>query len=312
MTTILRQFTALSIAFIAILASAVSAWGDATPAPPGSAPVRDPGRLAGGLTPREVRARMSEAQQRNLPGAPAEAANVVANAADVLRYEYQYRVACSGSPQNPGRTSICAEALVGCDPADPGPLTLVFRRTVTTTGAVVRDWELIANTCHPGNRLGQPALTLAHIRSAFTSLPWATLSTGMQPPNQLTLVTVPVYYQVQWSAEGVAPGQQVAIDPARMLGYRVDIRPVLVGYTYHFGDDTNFGPTPDPGGTYPDGGITHPYAKAGTYAVRIDATLSAHFRIAGGPWTRIPDHATITGTPTSMTVKTARAVLVQR
>ena len=84
------------------------------------------------------------------------------------------------------------------------------------------------------------------------------------------------------------------------------------GYTYHFGDGTSFGPTPDPGGTYPNGGITHPYAKAGAYAVRIDATLGAEFRIEGGPWTRIRDTATVGGIPTSMSVKTARAVLVNQ
>ncbi len=271
---------------------------------------RSPGKVAGSTTDKETRVRLSAEELSQLPPA-ADEAQSVAGTAKAARYEYAFRVACSGSIQNPGRTSLCAEALLGC-PHDPGPLTLVFRRSVDTSGTVVRDWHLIGQTCFPGTRLGRPALTLAHIREALATVPWAKLNTGMQPPNNLTLVTVPVFYQVQWATEGISPGEVVAIDPARMLGYRVELRPVLVGYTYQFGDGSSFGPTPDPGGTYPNGGIAHPYAKAGTYPVRIDATLSAEFRLDGGAWTRIPDQVTVPGIPTSMTVKTARAVLVNR
>lgn len=253
---------------------------------------------------------MSATQVNNLPTSPSVEAAVV-DPRKAVHYEYQFRVACSGTEQNQGRTSLCAEALVGCI-NDPGPLTLVMRRFVRGDGEILRDWHLVGRTCFPGTRLGRPALTLAHIREALATVPWAKLNTGMQPPNNLTLITVPVFYQVQWATEGISPGEVVAIDPARMLGYRVDLRPVLVGYTYQFGDGSSFGPTPDPGGTYPNGGIAHPYAKAGTYPVRIDATLSAEFRLDGGAWTRIPDQVTVPGIPTSMTVKTARAVLVNR
>ncbi len=253
---------------------------------------------------------MSQGDVESLPGAR-DVAQAAADTAMAIRYEYQFRVVCSGTGDQPGRTAICAEAVVACDGA-PGPLTAIFRRDVRISGEEVRGWHLIGNTCFPGTRLGRPALTVAHIRDAFAAIPWAGLSTGMQPPNNLTLVTVPVFYQVQWATEGISPGEVVSVDPARMLGYHVDIRPVLVGYTYHFGDGTSFGPTPDPGGTYPNGGITHPYAKAGAYAVRIDATLGAEFRIEGGPWTRIRDTATVGGIPTSMSVKTARAVLVNQ
>lgn len=179
------------------------------------------------------------------------------------------------------------------------------------TGQIIQGWRVVGWTCDPVDG-ARNALTLAHLQAAFASVPWAQLTTGMQPPNNVTLVTLPVYYRAQWATDGISPGEVVPIDPARMLGYRVDIRPVLVGYTYRFGDGTSFGPTPDPGGTYPNGGITHPYAKAGTYQVRIDATLGAEFRLDGGTWTRIPDQVTVTGIPTSMAVKTARAVLVQR
>ena len=86
------------------------------------------------------------------------------------------------------RQALCAESLLGC-PGEPGPLTLVFRREVRGTGEVVRPYYLIGSTCFPGTRLGRPLLTLAHIREALATVPWAKLNTGMQPPNNLTPVS---------------------------------------------------------------------------------------------------------------------------
>ena len=295
-----RTFVTAMVILTALLTTAPAAWAE----------TNDSLKLAGRSDERKSDVNIREAELGSLPSAP-DVGAVAADPAQAIRFEYQYRVACSGDGANPGRTALCAESLLGC-PGEPGPLTLVFRREVRGTGEVVRPYYLIGSTCFPGTRLGRPLLTLAHIREALATVPWAKLTTGMQPPNNLTLVTVPVFYQVQWATEGISPGEVVAIDPARMLGYRVDLRPVLVGYTYQFGDGSSFGPTPDPGGTYPNGGITHPYAKAGTYPVRIDATLRAEFRLDGGAWTRIPDQVTVPGIPTSMTVKTARAVLVNR
>lgn len=265
-----------------------------------------PGRVAGRSDSKGTYVDLTSGQVAEMPAGPAEAAS----ASVQIRYEYMMQVACSGSLDNPGRTALCAEAITACDPA-PGPMYYVLQRSVAADGRPLSGWLVVGRTCAPASALGvRPSITLADIQRAFAAVPWAALSTGMQPPNNLTLVTVPVFYQVQWAAEGISPGEVVSVDPARMLGYRVDIRPVLVGYTYHFGDGESFGPTPDPGGTYPNGGVTHSYTKAGTYAVRVDATLGAEFRIDGGPWTRIRDTATVTGVPISMSVKTARAVLV--
>jgi hypothetical protein len=265
-----------------------------------------PGRVTGRSDSKGTYVDLASDQVAKMPAGPQGAVTTASH------FEYQLQVACSGSLDNPGRTALCAEAITACDPA-PGPMYYVLQRSVSADGQPLSGWRIVGRTCAPATALGvQPSITLVDIQRAFAAVPWATLSTGMQPPNNLTLVTVPVFYQVQWATEGISPGEVVSVDPARMLGYHVDIRPVLVGYTYHFGDGTSFGPTPDPGGTYPNGGITHPYAKAGVYAVRIDATLGAEFRIEGGPWTRIRDTATVGGIPTSMSVKTARAVLVNK
>ncbi len=231
--------------------------------------------------------------------------------AAATRVERATTFACLADfPGNPNPGAPCEDSLVSCPPDQPGPRMWLWSRELDNqTGQVLRGWQIVGWTCAavPG---GRPALTRAHLQSAFTSVPWAKLSVSMQPPNGVTLVSLPVFYQAQWAAEGISPGETIAIDPARMLGYHVDLRPVLVGYTFHFGDDTSFGPTRDPGGTYPDGGVTHAYPKAGAYAVRIEARLSAEFRIEGGSWTRIPDEVSVPGAPATMQVKTARAVLV--
>ncbi len=264
-----------------------------------------PGAVAGDVDTRNAWIRLTEEDLRTLPS--------VAQGSDGAagRYEYRFQMACSGTINDPNRTALCAEAVRACLPL-PGPMHWVLRRLLSADGQPVSAWQIVGRTCAPASALGvRPTVTLADVQRAFASVPWARLSTGMQPPNNLTLVTVPVFYEVQWAAEGISPGEVVAVDPARMLGYHVDIRPVLVGYTYRFGDGSVFGPTLDVGGRYPDGGVTHAYAAAGSYAVRVDATLGAEFRIEGGSWARIPDVVTVPGVPTSMTVKTARAVLVQ-
>jgi hypothetical protein len=84
------------------------------------------------------------------------------------------------------------------------------------------------------------------------------------------------------------------------------------GYTYVFGDGESFGPTPSPGGIYPNGDITHIYPKRGVYPTRIDVTYGGEFRVDEGDWITIPDTVTVTGPDQLLTVKTAHARLVNR
>lgn len=70
-------------------------------------------------------------------------------------------------------------------------------------------------------------------------------------------------------------------------------------------------PTPNPGGPWPTGGTTHRYMTTGQPTVRVSATVGADFRINDGAWAPIPDTVTLEAAPTTVTVKQARAVLVQ-
>jgi len=156
---------------------------------------------------------------------------------------------------------------------------------------------------------GKPVVGMANILAAFHRTPWAKPKVHIQPEHNVTLVTLPTYFEVKWPAAGFQPGE---IDTITLLGSQVQIRPTVSGYTYNFGDGTSEGPTTSPGGTYPDGDITHAYPKAGRYTTQITITYGGEYRVGGGAWTVIPATVPVAGSPQILTVKTAHARLVTR
>jgi hypothetical protein len=262
-----------------------------------------------------VSAQLTAQQTADQP-ATSEGNGPVVNAATAVHYTYDSTTACTMNP--PGSLDadeMCPRAAQACaDPANgPGPLMRIWRRDTNSSGGVVRDWHIIGLTCYsnlvPNAR---PMLTMAMIQEAFNLTPWAKANTLVEPVGNVTLVGLDTFYRVEWSAEGFEPGEVEAIDPGRMLGYQVDIRPKLVGLTYKFGDGSEFGPTPSLGGRYPDGSIRHQYEATGAVAVGVSVTWGADYRIDGSEWAEVPDRVTVAGPTTPLEVKAARAVLVQR
>ncbi len=226
--------------------------------------------------------------------------------------EFQVRMACKVSEAGvvaPGESPTCEKAMAACrsatGPVGVGILYDIYARAVGTQG-----WNYLASTCFADEAPSGPVLSLPMIVEAFHLTPWATARVATQPEGNVTLVGLKTFFRVSWSAEGFEPGEVEVIDPGRMLGMRVEIRPKLVGFTYVFGDGTKFGPTTSAGGRYPSGDITHAYQHGGAYATRVQVTWGGDFRVNGGPWTVIPDTVTVEGPPTTVQVKTARAVLV--
>lgn len=207
---------------------------------------------------------------------------------------------------------MCLGAVMGCANSTngDGPLMRIWRRTVQT-GQPPSQWELIGTTCWadavPG---GRPLLTLAMIQDAFNRTPWAKPQISTQPTGNVTLVGLDTYYKVNWTADGFQPGEVDAIDPARMNGYHVDVRPKLVNFMWLFGDGQTFGPTTSEGGVYPSGNITHQYRHGGAYPASVNTTFGGDFRIDGGDWAPIPNNVTVPGPATTVTVRTAQAELV--
>ncbi len=201
-----------------------------------------------------------------------------------------------------------------------GPLTDVSRRWVDQAGKPIpapdtgkTDWNVIGTTCLPELVPGAaPVPTIAMIVNAFHHTPWAKATITTQPKGDVTLVNLKTFYQANWAAQGFQPAEIDHIDPATMFGHQVDIRPRLVSYVYHYGDGTSSDPTTSPGGVYPDGDVTHTYTQRGTFTASVDVTFGADFRINGGDWIRLPDTVTVRQPGTTVTVKEARAVLVNQ
>lgn len=268
------------------------------------------GSLAVNADTEALGTRLSDAQASHMPSSETVAVGGVGR---LLTYEYDTSLACVDAVRGTDRGNVgCTEATSACtDPTAPGPLRRVWRQDRAADGQIVQPWRVIVVTCAAGTLpQARPAVTLAMVREAFHRTPWATLTTTIQPVGGITLVNLDTYYAASWGESGYGPGEVDALDPASMFGYQVDIRPRLVGYRYAFGDGSEFGPTPNPGGPWPTGTIRHQYTTTGAKTVAVTATVGADFRIDGGTWAPIPDTVTLTAASTTLTVKQAPAVLI--
>ncbi|WP_353356632.1 hypothetical protein [Intrasporangium sp. DVR] len=246
---------------------------------------------------------------------------------------WKYRLSISGCDIDggPALSGHClAAATAACADNSPeqgrGPLSDVYRWWVDEDGDPLPavDWpagsapsgaagqQLVGTTCLPNQVPGvSPVPTIEMIVQAFHETRWATARVATQPEGDTTLVNLATYFRVEWVEAGFEPGEIDSVDPARMYGYRVQIRPRLLGYRYAFGDGDTFGPTDSPGGVYPHGDVRHTYTRPGRYTASVAVTLGAQFRINGGPWIEIPDRVTIRQPGTTIIVKEAKAVLVR-
>lgn len=207
--------------------------------------------------------------------------------------------------------TTCVGDVLGCVVANPpdkvGAASVNYRRT-TVDGRPTGEWGQAGVSCTAGTGPGaQPTISMADITAQFMRTPWAKPHISSQPAGNVTLVNLPTFYQVTWSQSGFEPGE---VDSSVLRGFMVRIRPKLVGFTYVFGDGSTLGPTMSSGGVYPDGDVTHEYKKRGKFPVRVNTTFGADFSLDGGTWEEIPSTVTVPGPATTITVKEARAVLV--
>lgn len=223
-----------------------------------------------------------------------------------VTYRYSSVSFCAEGPEDYRADFYCAAAIRECENNTPeqglGPANRIFRQE---QGAAT--WEFRGVTCFPNLVDDGPQLTMAMILEAFHDTRFAVPEITTEPKGDVTLVTLPTYYQVVWPDVGFAPEQ---VDTTNLLGFTVEIRPRLDSLTYHFGDGATAGPTKDLGGPYPNGAITHAYERKGTFDARVDITYGGQFRVNGGQWSDIPGSTTITGSSTPVTVMESRARLV--
>lgn len=190
-------------------------------------------------------------------------------------------------------------------------MTWIWIRQLDENGDPAGPWIQTGQSCNvPAAVVAaaspRPALTIGVIRQAFRQVEFAEPTVHIQPEGNVTLVNLPTYYQVRWPAQGVEPAEVATV---RLLGRSVRIRPLSRSFTYRFGDGHSAGPTTDPGGPYPDGGIRHTYLRPARVAVSVHAAYGGEFSVDGGPWQQVGDTVQIPGPPTGLRVREAHARL---
>ena len=153
-----------------------------------------------------------------------------------------------------------------------------------------------------------PQLTLAMIREAFHDTDFSVPTLNIQPEGDVTLVNLPTYFQVVFPEDGFGPEEVDTPDPGRLLGYRIEVRPLLKSVTYHLGDQV-IGPTTSLGGPYPSGDIRATYRQPGTHDVFAEIVYTGQFRVGGSEWFDIPGEVGLPGAPVTLTVREAKSRL---
>ena len=235
-------------------------------------------------------------------------------ASDGPWFDYRSVSPCGGHPDNPNSDNFCQRAVIMCALATngDGPAVAIFRREVNQDGAPVAgsagDWESVGFTCFPGLVPGNRALTMAMIREAFHDTDFSVPTLNIQPEGDVTLVNLPTYFQVVFPEDGFGPEEVDTPDPSRLLGYRIEVRPLLKSVTYHLGDQV-IGPTTSLGGPYPSGDIRATYRQPGTHDVFAEIVYTGQFRIGGSEWFDIPGEVGLPGAPVTLTVREAKSRL---
>ena len=255
---------------------------------------------------------LSRDEVRALPKFPNDNGETVVDERpeDAPRYEYLSLNDCAeAKPGTITEQVSCTHALRDCPQGEVGPLLRIWQRTLQGA-TMIAPWHSVGVTCAadvaPGAR---PTLTMGDLKAAFMRTPWSKPQISSQPAGNTTLVNLKTFYKVNWAVEGFQPGE---VDRSVLRGIPVQIRPKLVGFTYVFGDGSTVGPTTSTGGVYPSGDITHVYRAKGEYPVRVDTTFGADFSLDGSTWDEIPSTVTVPGPSTTITVREAKGVLVNR
>jgi hypothetical protein len=230
---------------------------------------------------------------------------------DTRSFEYTSVTTCPhNTPGGIGADDICMGAMQACARNTPeegqGPMVRLYRREVDAKGAAKAGWELLGTSCLGDPMTDKQEPDTKKILAAFHDTKFALPMVHIQPEANLTLVTLPTYFEVKWPTAGFQPGE---IDTPALLDHRVEIRPVVRGYNYFFGDETGFGPTLSPGGIYPTG-ITHVYLKRGVYPTQIQVIYGGEYRVDGRAWRPLPGTVPVSGPTQLLTVKSSHARLV--
>ena len=217
--------------------------------------------------------------------------------------EYSYRSSLLCLDE--GDPSVCDNPR-RCDiGTDSGILHSVLRRPLATPNAA---WERFAVVClTAGETPLLEVITWERVFQVMKTLEWPEAELMIQPVGGKTLVN----FETNFFTNTTEPKIQVV----RLLGERIEIRATPKKFTWHWGDGSGAFETDDPGAAHKDGvkhQVFHVYTEADE-ALRpsVDVTYSGEYRHQGEDlWQPIHETLTVTGTPVSLEVVTARVHLV--
>jgi PKD repeat protein len=139
------------------------------------------------------------------------------------------------------------------------------------------------------------------VLTAFRRLPLAPSALVVQPDRGWVLVNKPTVVHAD-------PAPQTLT--TTILGTAVTIHATPTRYAWDFGDGATLATT-DPGRPWPDGTLTHTYARVGDYRVALTTTWSATYTLAGDATARdVPGTATTTSAAAPLAVQERRSHLV--
>lgn len=203
-------------------------------------------------------------------------------------YEYAYKYSCPGG--NAGNLVVgqisgesCEMAADACAEEGDGaqPELRVYRRLRTGGPWGFFDLSCGPRDLPPGAQPPPAIPTQGQIVEAFKSLPFAKPAVNIQPEGDVTLVNLPTYFEAQWPASKLGPGD--ISKKVQLLSWSIEFRIDPARYNYDFGDGEFSGATTDLGGPYPAGKIRHTYKQPkAAAAVKVDAELTGSYRVNGG------------------------------
>ena len=173
-------------------------------------------------------------------------------------------------------------------------------------------WTQLSMLCHVVLGRITPAQVTAQMASdaARRLLPHpAVRTTGAGSP---TLINIETVLWIDTPAER-------NLGTLTLLGHRVDLRAQVKSVDWNFGDnstDTTTGPEPGYQLSNPCRTVTcpdyygHVYRDTGTPSISASLTWTGQYRVDAGPWLSIGGTVSAPATPTTITVRQARGILV--